>query len=154
VVTVQSLGAWCDYVSEDEYRDELLRAPEPLPADALEQLLVLFRSSAAFKVAEFALLEDGRRLQLGDDSRGFSRAVNAVGSPDDLVDAWDRLTADTLEAAVRTTVTPEDEGSTELHPWEWLVEQLAVHGVESSVEELQSVDYRVEFSDRLVARLT
>ncbi|MCW2495369.1 hypothetical protein [Jatrophihabitans sp.] len=152
-MTVISLGALCDYVSEDEYRAELLGAAVPLPADALEQLLVLFRSSASFKVAEFALLDDGRRVALGDDSRRFSRAVDPVGAVDDLTDAWDRLTTDTLEAAVRTLVTPEEEGGTELHPWEWLVEQLAVHGVTATVEELQQVDYRVEFSDRLVARL-
>lgn len=69
VVTVVGFEAWCDYVTEDEYRDELARSS--LPAHAVDEALMHFRKGASVRVQEFAALADGRRLALGDE-RGFS----------------------------------------------------------------------------------
>ena len=67
-VNVVRLAAWCDYVSEEEYRAELARSS--LPAVAVDDALKQFRRGSEFRVQEFAVLADGRRLPLGDE-RGF-----------------------------------------------------------------------------------
>jgi hypothetical protein len=163
---VVGLGAWCDYVTEDEYRARL-GAVMPWPAvdkavdkavdpaqpprsgrwsaaspQALEEVVENFRRGASFDVHEFAVLGDGRRITLHTE-RGFS----VSGPPD----AWAHLTAENLEADVRTTVLPDD-GDDE-HPWEWLVSLLRAHGIDTSPEQLRTVPYAVEFSHRLTARL-
>ncbi|HEX6351494.1 hypothetical protein [Actinophytocola sp.] len=147
------LGAWCDYVTEDEYRAELghssarVDQPEPVPglmdARFLDEAVAQFRRGASFRVHEFADLADGRRLTLHTD-RGFSLSG--------AVDIWASLTLATLEADVRTTVLP-DEDTGEEHPWEWLSELLHARGVDVSPEQLPELPYEVEFSERLRARV-
>ena len=67
-------------------------------------------------------------------------------------DPWQFQTSESIEADVRTTVLPDDDDGEE-HPWEWLVELLQTQGVDTSVEGLKHVPYRVEFSERLAAKL-
>lgn len=105
-----------------------------------------FKRSASFRVSEFAVLADGRRLTLHDE-RGFN-IWNSSG------DTWRYLTLEGVEADVRTTVLPDDDDTEDEHPWEWLAELLTAHGVDMSAERLRSLPYVVEYSERLLARLT
>lgn len=107
VVTVIGLGAWCDYVSEREHRDRLSRPPFSYPSHEVEQALEQFRGCASFRVQEFAVLVDGRRLTLTDDvsgQRGFSSRTGSYGRRSAPIDPWALLTLEGLEASVRTTV--------------------------------------------------
>ena len=101
---------------------------------------------ASFVVSEFAVLADGRRITLHNE-RGFSSS-SSTGDP------WRHLTVDDLEKSVLTTVLPDDDDTDDEHPWEWLVELLRVHGIETSAEDLRGLPYEVVFSERLRARLT
>lgn len=126
---VVRLGAWCDIETED---DTTL--------------------GISFRVEEFAVLADGRRIRLHAD-RGFSTWLHAAGGQAP-VDRWQHLTREHLERSVRTTVLPDDaDDSGEEHPWEWLSQLLRARGVEASVEELRTLPYDVEFSDVLRARI-
>jgi len=136
-VEVVRLAAWCDCVTEDEYRDELSRSS--LPPVAVADALVHFRrGGGAFRVQEFAVLADGRRLPLGDEL-GFSGGTY--------------VTLEGLEADVRTTVLPDDDETDDEHPWAWLAGDLRRHGVDTTAEQLEQLPYDVEFSRRLLARV-
>jgi hypothetical protein len=98
-----------------------------------------------FRVEEFAVLADGRRIRLHAE-RGFGLSAG--------VNLWQYQTLESLEADVRTTVLPDDaEDTGEDHPWEWLSELLRAQGIEATPEELRILPYDVEFSDRLRARI-
>jgi hypothetical protein len=146
-VSVVRLAAWCDYVTEDEYRDELSRSS--LPAVAVDDALKQFRRGASFRVQEFAVLADGRRLPLGDE-RGFGGDTYVMGCSDP-VDPWPFQTLERLEADVRTTVLPDDDETDDEHPWAWLAERLHSHGVDAGAEQLKQLPYDVVFSQRLLA---
>ncbi len=148
---VVGLGAWCDYVTEEEYRDELLRSPSRPPARAVEEALAQFRRSVSFRVREFAVLANGCHLTLSAD-RGFSGAVHRVGGTAP-VDPWDFLTVEELEADVRTTVLPDDDEAEEEHPWAWLAERPHARDVDVPPEQLKELPYDVVFSQRLRARV-
>ena len=137
-MTVVRLVAWCDYVTEDEYRHEL--SCSSLPAVAVDDALKHFRRGASFRVQEFAVLADGRRLPLGDE-RGFSGGT------------WPFATLENLEADVRTTVLPDDDETDDEHPWTWLAERLHTHGVVAGAEQLKPLPYDVVFSRRVLARV-
>jgi hypothetical protein len=122
LVDVLGLGAWCD-VAEDESRERV-----------------------SFRISEFALLDDGRRVTLHDE-RGFSTRSSSG-------DTWGHLTLDSVTVGVRTTVLPDVDDTEEEHPWEWLAQLLTAHGVDVSPDRLRSVPYVIEYSDRLLARLT
>jgi len=92
-----------DYVTADEYRDEL--AHSTLPAQTVNEALRDFRLGSAFCVQEFAVLADGRRLPLGDEC-GFSGSTFVAGRSEP-VEPWPFVTLARLEADVRTTVLPE-----------------------------------------------
>jgi hypothetical protein len=154
-VPVVRLGAWCDFVTEDEYRARLLRGgwagpagspalpsvPSRIQADSVENLVEKFQRGLSFVVHEFADLTEGRRITLHED-RGFTISAQ-----------WRYLTLDDLERDVRTTVLPDDDDTQDEHPWEWLAELLHVRGVDATAEELRLVPYNVVFSERLRARL-
>ena len=158
---VVRLGAWCDIETEDEARRRLLAAtadahdgPEAVDdgADPQPRIFVpgpgrpaLSPGGISFRVEEFAVLADGRRIRLHAE-RGFGISAGA--------DPWQYQTLERLEADVRTTVLPDDaEDTGEDHPWEWLSELLRARGIEASIEELRGLPYDVEFSDRLRARV-
>jgi hypothetical protein len=148
-VTVVGLGAWCDLVTEDEYRQRLIR--EGWPAAEIENLVEEFKRGVSFDVHEFAELDDGRTVTLHQD-RGFTGSTMASGgtAPDD---QWRFLTLEELERDVRTTVLPDDDDTRDDHPWEWLAGLLRDHGVEATVEELRVLPYDVVFSERVRTRL-
>ena len=123
-VAVVGLGAWCDFVTEDEYRQRLVRdggarkgplvpgdvpVPSELPSwpgEAVEDQVEDFKQGISFDVHEFADLDDGRRLTLHEE-RGFTTSGQ-----------WRYLTLENLERDVRTTVLPDDDDTQDEHPWE------------------------------------
>jgi hypothetical protein len=162
------LGAWCDFVTEEEYRQRLVGdggarkgplvpgdvpVPSELPSwpgEAVEDLVEDFKQGISFDVHEFADLDDGRRLTLHEE-RGFTISLLASTGPEPS-DQWRYLTLENLERDVRTTVLPDDDTGDE-HPWEWLAGLLHARGVEATAEELRLLPYVVEFSERIRARL-
>lgn len=156
---VVGLGAWCDVVTEDEERDELVA--RGITGAMFEEEMGHVRSRASFDITEFALLADGRCLTLHAGERGFSsfapRTVSVESGVATTVSAggpWTFETVESVEQGVRMTVLPDDDDTDDEHPWEWLVELLGAHGVRSTADHLRSVPYVVELSDRLVERLT
>jgi hypothetical protein len=157
---VVRLGAWCDLETEDDARARLLADTGPEVSDERTEEgaeprpgrfvpapgePVLSPGSLAFRVEEFADLADGTRLRLHAE-RGFG--LSAGGDP------WRLLTLAGLEADVRTTVLPDDAEETgEDHPWDWLAQLLRASGVDAAPDELRTLPYVVEFSDRLRARV-
>ncbi len=134
--TVVALGAWCDL-------------HVPLEGSATP-------GGIHFRISEFAVLADGRRVSIRDDLgfSSWSRALDASGHVH-AVDPWP-VTRESLEADVRNVVLP-DEGSDESgedHPYEWLCELLARQGIHASPEQLRSVPYSIEFSEQLERRLS
>ncbi|NEK59301.1 hypothetical protein GCU56_15660 [Geodermatophilus sabuli] len=158
---VVRLGAWCDLETEDEARRRLgaaaaetaavddpadPAAPRPGLFVPVPGTPVLSPGGIHFRVEEFAVLADGRRIRLHGE-RGFGLSAGA--------DPWRFQTLESLARDVRTTVLPDDaEDTGEDHPWEWLVELLRARGVEASPDELRALPYDVEFSDRLRARVS
>jgi hypothetical protein len=101
--------------------------------------------SVSFRVDEFAVLADGRRLVLHSGERGFSVSGPVLPTPGDPLAG---MTASGIESDVLTTVLPhEDDG--EEHPWEWLAQLLRAQGCEVSAAAIRSLPYNVEFSERL-----
>ena len=76
-VSVTGLGAWCDFVTEDEYRQRLVR--DGWPAEEIENLVEDFKRGVSFDVHEFADLADGRRLTLHEE-RGSLTGPAASGA--------------------------------------------------------------------------
>jgi hypothetical protein len=168
-VTVVRLGAWCDFVTEDEYRQRLVRhggtqkgplvsgdvpVPSELPSwpgEAIENLVEDFKQGISFDVHEFADLDDGRRLTLHEE-RGFTISLRASTGPAPS-DQWRYLTLEHLERDVLTTVLPDDDDTQDEHPWEWLAGLIRAHGVEATADEVRVLPYDVVFSERLRARL-
>ncbi|MCA0147047.1 hypothetical protein [Blastococcus sp. LR1] len=114
---------------------------------------VLSPGAIRFRVEEFAVLADGRRVRLHAE-RGFTLSAERGPGLSAEVDPWQHLTLESLEADVRATVLPDDaEATGEDHPWTWLADLLRAQGIETSPEELRAVPYGVEFSARLQARV-
>jgi hypothetical protein len=141
---VVELGACCDFVSEDEHREQL--SAMGLAGPGFQEYIQEFERSASFRVSEFAVLADGRRLTLHDE-RGFSVS-------DSSGDLWRGLTLQAVEADVRRTVLPDEADTEDEHAWEWLAGFVRAHGVEVSADRLRSVPCEVEFSERLLPRLS
>lgn len=163
------LGAWCDIETEDQARQRFLTGaaegddgqeavegrPGPRPGRFVPApgMPVLSPGGISFRVEEFAVSANGRRIRLHAERgftlsgvRGFGQSAGA--------DPWQGVTLEDLEADVRTTVLPDDaEDTGEDHPWEWLSELLRAQGIEASAEQLRTLPYDVEFSDRLRARV-
>jgi len=106
---------------------------------------------ASFRVAEYAVLDDGRRITLHAE-RGFTTWCRETGRAE-FRDPWATITATDLERKVRNVVLPDDDDTDEEHPWEWLASLLDRNGVQASTERLKQLPYRVEFSQRLLERL-
>ena len=118
-MTVTRLGALCDHTGESD------------------------DGGLEFTISEW-LEVDGRRVTLHD---GFG--FTSVLSGDD--DPWQYLTAEALTSTVLTVVLPEDDDpddAGEEHPWTWLAELAAEHGITVTPEELKAVPYAVELTPR------
>jgi hypothetical protein len=139
---VVRLGAWCDLVTLGEYRADL--AAMGRPPEAIEDALEHARETASFRVSEFAVLADGRRVTLHAE-RGFVSKSSSGSS-------WNGLTRASVESGVWTTVLP-DEDDGEDHPWHWLAELCVASGIDTTLDRLRLLPYDVELSERLLARL-
>lgn len=113
-----------------------------------------------FSVSEFAVLDDGDRLPLHDE-RGWSSGPMRVAHftpppwpPDPPVSLWSTIDRDDIVRTTLAVVEPDDDDDPDGHPYEWLAELLASHGVMASAEELRPLPYAVEFGPLLEARLT
>lgn len=130
-VAVVALGAWC----EIDPRQEELRAfgDESTP-------------SASFRVLEFAVLEDGRRVTIRDDL-GFGVSTRQPRP-------WHWLTREFVEHDIRTNVVvPDETDFVDGHPYGYLVDLLRRQGIETSEAHLRSLPYTVEFPDDFDRRL-
>ena len=126
-IQVVRLEAWCDFVD-------------------------LVGPQLTFRISEFAVLADGRRVLL-HDQRGFTTSTHRSGHKLP-VDPWGHLTLEELERSILTTVLPDDAEETgEQHPWDWLSGRLGAQGVNVRPEELRPVPYVVVFSERLRKRV-
>ena len=122
--TVVALGAWCDLV----------------PAHRA----TTSPGSVTFDVGEFARLADGRSIVLHAGERGFAVSGPGTGAGPPL----GGLTEGSIRSDVLTTVLP-DEDDGEQHPWEWLAGLLRTHGVAATADDLRTLPYTVELSDRV-----
>ena len=131
---VVALGAWCD-----------LQDPSGASPGGFH-----------VSVSEFAVLDDGRRATIRD-GLGFSSWARVVDASGHVREAsHPALSRPALEAEVRDNVLIPDEGSEdagEPHPYRWLAELLTRQGVDVDAEDLRSLPYTVEFSERLQAVL-
>jgi hypothetical protein len=107
------LGAWSDFVTEDEYRQRLVR--DGWPPHEVENLVEESKRGVSLDVHEFTDLDDGRRLTLHEE-RGFTSSAMATAGPAP-TDKWRHLTLEHLERDVRTTVLPDDHDTQDEHPW-------------------------------------
>lgn len=161
---VIGLGAWCDYVTADEYREELREqaarpadpdeaddpddpnSAEPRPAawrpnpEEIEAEVRNFGRGVSFRVVTFATLADGSRATL--DERGWSTS----GPP--VPQIWAEMSLERLERDVRDVALPDDED-----PWGDLTERLHSRGVAASGRDLQDLPFSIELSERLRVRL-
>ncbi len=48
---------------------------------------------------------------------------------------------------------PDDDEDPRTHDWDWLVELVALHGITVTADQLMRLPYRVEFGNKLQARL-
>lgn len=136
---VVALGALCDLVSPAEYGG----SPGGL----------------SFSVSEFAVLHDGSRLTLHAE-RGWTQWLRTAGEhgrlpegSDEPLDPWSFTIRQTVVQNVLNVVLPDDDDDLDDHPYIWLAERLAEHGVMASPDALRSVPYTVELSSRLEQRL-
>lgn len=121
------------------------------------------RARLAFRLVEFAELDDGRRLELRADRGWTSQQRVAHGPVDgtdergsgppnasfDVSDPWHFSTRQSLTTDVLACVDPDDDES-----WRrWLVVRLAELGVNVDVAAIRSVPYRVEFGPILDGQL-
>jgi hypothetical protein len=105
--------------------------------------------SQGFKVSEFVMLEDGRRVLLHDGGRGLmTSGVLSTGgwkAPDV---RWG-LTPEQLASDVLTVVLPDDEDDAEPHPWSWLSDLAQARGLDVTADDLRKLPYDVVFTDEL-----
>lgn len=148
---VVRLGAFADYMTEDEYREELRRTQ--LSARQVADALRAFRRQVEIRIEEFAILADGRRLIF--DEQGFSGRTFALGAPDP-DDQWSYETVESIEAGVRNTVLPDDDEIAAEHDHDWRHIALCLRelGVAVFPDELMGIPYDVVLSERLRARLS
>lgn len=100
----------------------------------------------SFLVGEFVDLEDGRRVELHEE-RGFTISEWRSVTPGDQRDTVLRDTTETLRQNVLMVVLPDDNRSTELHPWSWLAELASTRGLDVTADDLKALPYTVVFHE-------
>lgn len=112
------------------------------------------RRSASLSLAQYAVLAHGSRLLLHND-RGWSGTVHYYGhaGPEDPVHLAYSFAVEHLLRDLRTTLLPDEGAEPDDHDWHRLVALLANFGVTTTREQLRSMPYEVEFTDRLLAQL-
>ena len=111
------------------------------------------RNTKSFSVGEFVALDDGRRVVLHEE-RGFTigewRSVEREATCAPAV----HDTLETLTQNVLMVVLPDDENSTEAHPWPWLADLATARGLDVSPDELKALPYVVVFTEEVLEWLT
>ena len=138
--TVARVGAWCDYVTDDEMRARVGADGMPSPG------------GQSFDVAEFVVLMDGRRVTLHQE-RGWTSWTHEMEGRAQLIEPWSSLTEASVRESVLAVVAPDDDDTDDEIHYEWLALLCTEVGIPVGPEELRSLDYEVEFSDRLRTRL-
>jgi len=85
-------------------------------------------------VEELVLLDSGDRLALRHD-RGFS------------CDADDQLSEEEFLRCVENALLPDevlDSGAEPMTNWQWVIDALAVHGIEASAAQIEHLPLRVD----------
>jgi hypothetical protein len=101
----------------------------------------------SFSVAEFATLEDGRRVTL-HEARGFTLGARSTGEPGPQ-ELREHLTLEHLTRNVLNVVLPDDDESGEEHPWDWLAGLARERGLNVTADDLRDLPYEVVFTDEL-----
>lgn len=179
---VVGLGAWCDYVTEEEYRQYLTKPAPPeylaKPAPSAEQpeqsveddrngpgwsdLSRLTADQIEEAIENFKRglnfrVEEFATLSDGHrlllaNDRGWGGTMSGGRVPDGM---WAYLTIEDIERTALNVVLPDDAEETgEEHPWTLLAERIRTLGVETTPDELRHLPYDVVLSQRLRARLT
>lgn len=141
-VSVVALGALCDLVPPEEFGGT--------PG-----------GGASFSVVEFAVLDDGTRMNVRQSERGWTEwATRAVSPwhpvPDDWgerLDSWAFVTREGVVQSTLNVVMPDDDDDPDDHPYEWLAQRLAEQGLQVRSDQLRGLPYRVEFTPRLEEKL-
>lgn len=102
----------------------------------------------SYSVSEFALLDTGQRVVLRD--LGFTYGNGVSG----MAEAWKYDTVESITQDVLNVVLPDDDDSGEDHPWEWLAELAHDRGLSVTAEDLRSLPYKVELTDRVLRLLS
>lgn len=120
-------------------------------------------SGLSFSARHDAILTDGRRVVLLNDRGWTQSAVIFTGEPpmqQNRSSLWEFVTREQVEESARTVVGP-DESYGDYTPaemaaghWATLAATLGREGVEADATEVRGLPHDVEFSDRLIARLT
>lgn len=97
-------------------------------------------TSQSFYVAEFAHLVDGTKVLLHDE-RGFT-----IGAPSGRLR---HVTAETIVQSVLNVVLPDDDESSDEHPWIWLASLAQARNLDVTSEELRHLPYEVVLSDNV-----
>jgi len=106
----------------------------------------------SFAVAEFAALDDGRRVTLHED-RGFTLGIRSSGGSD-AGDLREHLTLDDLTRDVLNVVLPDDDESGEEHPWSWLAGLAQARGLHVTADDLRGLPYEVILTDNVLRWLS
>jgi hypothetical protein len=102
----------------------------------------------SFRVVEYAVLSDGRRVTLLDD-RGWTQWSHGLGAAEAR-----QLRAEDVRRDVLNVVLPDNAETTgEDHEWDHFVERLRDAGVDVPRDQLRRLPYRIVFGDRLQAEL-
>ncbi|MBX6390849.1 MAG: hypothetical protein IRZ08_17980 [Frankia sp.] len=105
-------------------------------------------AALGFRVEEFAVLSDGRRVVL-DAGLGWGTSARVT-----LEELWRFMDAGRLEQEALGVVLPDDAEETgEQHRWPLLAERLTAFGVPVSADELRPLPYEVVLGEGLRARL-
>jgi hypothetical protein len=131
------LGAICD-LAPQRSASLVIASDVPESHEARDQ---------SFSVSEFVTLEDGRRVILHED-RGFTTGLRSTGrsGPGDLREP---VTLESLTQDVLSVVLPDDDESTEDHPWSWLADLARARGLNVTADDLRNLPYEVVFTDKV-----
>lgn len=97
-------------------------------------------TAQSFSVAEFAQLDDGTKVLLHNE-RGFT-----IGAPSGQLR---HVTAETIVQSVLNVVLPDDDESSDEHPWTWLASLSQARNLDVTSEELRHLSYEVVLSDNV-----
>jgi hypothetical protein len=99
----------------------------------------------SFSVSEYARLDDGRRVVLHRE-RGFTIGSNAGA-------VRDFESAASITQTVLNVVLPDDDDTTDAHPWTWLAELAQIQGLDVTAADLRDLPYDVVLTETVTSWL-